>query len=163
VRNTGPVQEQRVANGELGRLEKIEGAQFTVELDGGRRVSFDSALFRHLDHGYAVTSYASQGQTVDRVIVSADTGQSEVLLNQRTGYVAVSRAREDATIYTNSRDELGAALDRPAAKQVGLEAVEQAARLDPHAGTRDVGEPTDRITAVNCQQPFVGRQLAVGC
>jgi hypothetical protein len=151
-----PFQEQRVANGELGRLEKIEGTQFTVEMDGGRRVSFDSTQFRHLDHGYAVTSYSSQGQTVDRVIVKADTRESEALLNQRTGYVAVSRAREDALIYTNSKDELGAALDREVDKQMGLEAVAQIARGGPDAGSYDTIKPNNRGREVHADGHSVG-------
>jgi len=127
-----------------------------VELDGGRKVGFDSTQFRHLDHGYAVTSYASQGQTVDRVILNADTKEPEVLLNQRTGYVAVSRAREDALIYTNSREELGTALDRAEDKQVALEAVEQATRIGPHAGTHDVAKPPDKGNEVNAGSHSLG-------
>jgi hypothetical protein len=86
---------------------------------------------------------------VDRVIVNADTQESEMLLNQRAGYVAVSRAREDAVIYTNSQDELGAALDRAADKQMGLEAVELVTRTEPHALTHDVAKPVDSTTEIN--------------
>ena len=107
-----PLSEHRVANSELGIVEQIEGKQFTVALDDGRRVRFDAGGFRHLDHGYAVTSYSSQGETVDRVIINANTNEPDVLLNQRMSYVAVSRAREDAVVYTNSEVELGEALDR---------------------------------------------------
>ncbi|MBA3712386.1 MAG: ATP-binding domain-containing protein [Pyrinomonadaceae bacterium] len=115
-----------MADSELGRIEQIEGQQFTVALDDGRRVRFDAGEFRHLDHGYAVTSYSSQGQTVERVIITANTTEPEVLLNQRMSYVAVSRAREDAVVYTNSEAELGAALDRQVDKQMALEAVHEA-------------------------------------
>ena len=120
-----PAHELKVANGELGTLEKIENGRFTVMLDGGRRVDFDARAFPHLDHGYAVTSYSSQGQTVDRVIVNADTRESNLLLNQRMGYVALSRAREDARVYTDSAEELGAALDRQVHKQMALEALRE--------------------------------------
>ncbi len=105
-----PLQEHRVANSELGRIEQIEGRQFTVALDDGRRVQFDAGEFRHLDHGYAVTSYSSQGETVDRVMINANTNEPDVLLNQWMSYVAVSRAREDAVVYTNFEAELGEAL-----------------------------------------------------
>lgn len=100
-----------------------------------RRILFEDHIppVSHFDHGYAVTSYASQGQTVDRVIINADTKESAVLLNQRMIYVALSRARDEALIYTNSRDELGAALDREADKQVALEAVQQRTLVPPQA------------------------------
>lgn len=41
------------------------------------------------------------------------------------GYVAVSRAREDAIIYTNSIEELRGALDRRVDKEMALEAMQQ--------------------------------------
>ena len=47
----------------------------------------------HLDYGYAMTSYAGQGQTVDRVIVHvpAKDMASPELVNHRIGYMAVTR------------------------------------------------------------------------
>ena len=38
-----------------------------------REVELDSVKNPHLDHGYAVTSHSSQGQTADRVLIHADT------------------------------------------------------------------------------------------
>jgi ATP-dependent exoDNAse (exonuclease V) alpha subunit len=121
-----PFTEKRVANGELATIAKIGDEDLTVELDSGREVSFETEKFRHLDHGYAVTSHSSQGTTVDRVLINADTSESRLLLNDRMGYVAVSRAREDAIIYTNSIQELRGALDRRADKEMAVEAVHQA-------------------------------------
>src|SRR5204863_6562056 len=100
--------------------------EMTLKLDGGREVSFDPDHFRHVDHGYAVTSHSSQGTTVDRVLINADTSESRVLLNDRMGYVAVSRAREDAIIYANSIEELRGALDRRVDKEMAVEAVQHA-------------------------------------
>jgi hypothetical protein len=50
-----------------------------------------------------------------------------MLLNDRMGYVAVSRAREDAIIYTNSIEELRSALDRRVGKETALEATRETA------------------------------------
>jgi len=97
-----------------------------VALDSGREISFEPDKFRHLDHGYAVTSYSSQSQTVDRVLVNADANESDLLLNQRMGYVAVSRARDEAIIFTNSSEQLRTALDRSVDKEMAVEAL----RLD---------------------------------
>ena len=44
------------------------------------------------------------------------------------GYVAVSRAREDAVIYTNSIEELRSALDRRVDKEMAVEAVSESAQ-----------------------------------
>jgi hypothetical protein len=118
-----PFTEKRVANGELGTITKIEDEEMAISLDGGCEVSFEAKKFRHIDYGYAVTSYSSQGQTVDRVLINADAQESELLLNQRMGYVALSRAKEDAIIFTNSIEELKGALDRKVDKEMALEAV----------------------------------------
>lgn len=120
-----PYAEQRVANGELGTIKHINDEEYTVALDGGREISFGADKFRHIDHGYAVTSHSSQGQTVDRVLVNADAKESDFLLNQRMGYVAVSRAREEAMIFTNSTELLTASLDRSVNKEMAIEALRQ--------------------------------------
>ncbi|MGZ5435648.1 MAG: ATP-dependent DNA helicase, partial [Pyrinomonadaceae bacterium] len=117
-----PFVEKRIANGELGSIAKIEEDKFRVALDSGREVSFEIEKYRHIDHGYAVTSHSSQGQTVDRVLVNADARESQLLLNDRMGYVAISRAREDAIIYTNSIVDLREALDRRVDKEMALDA-----------------------------------------
>jgi conjugative relaxase-like TrwC/TraI family protein len=117
-----PYQPARVANGELGTLEKIERGALTVALDSGRSVSFPVESNRHLDYGYAVTSHSAQGQTVNRVLVNADTRELDKLLNQRMAYVAASRATLDAHIYTDSDERLSTALARQVDKSTALEA-----------------------------------------
>jgi ATP-dependent exoDNAse (exonuclease V) alpha subunit len=52
-----PFTEKRVANGELAVVEKIGDEELTVKLDSGREVTFNTETFRHIDHGYAVTSH----------------------------------------------------------------------------------------------------------
>jgi ATP-dependent exoDNAse (exonuclease V) alpha subunit len=126
VQFRAPFAEKRIANGGLANIAKIGDEELTVKLDSGREVSFEKDNFRHIDHGYAVTSHSSQGTTVDRVLINADTSESRILLNDRMGYVAVSRARGDAIIYTNSIEELRGALDRRVDKEMAVEAVHQA-------------------------------------
>jgi ATP-dependent exoDNAse (exonuclease V) alpha subunit len=125
VQFRAPFTEKRIANGELATIAKIGDENLTAKLDSGREVSFEKDNFRHIDHGYAVTSHSSQGTTVDRILINADTSESRVLLNDRMGYVAVSRAREDAIIYTNSIAELRSALDRRVDKEMALEATKE--------------------------------------
>jgi conjugative relaxase-like TrwC/TraI family protein len=61
----------------------------------------------HLDHGYAVASHSSQGQTAERVLIHVDTElAAKDLLNRRRAYVAVSRGQWDAQIFTNNRGKL---------------------------------------------------------
>jgi ATP-dependent exoDNAse (exonuclease V) alpha subunit len=74
--------------------------------------------FPHLDHGYAVTSYSSQGQTAERVLVHADTQLgAKDLLNSRMAYVSISRGQWDAQIFTDSLERLPKALGHDVSHQ----------------------------------------------
>lgn len=123
VQFTAPSNELHVANREMGSIEKIGGAgDLQLRLDSGRAVTFNMKQNPHLDYGYAVTSQSSQGQTANRVLVHVDTEQAgEKLVNQRLAYVAISRGRYDAQIYTNDASRLGDALSRDISKAVALE------------------------------------------
>jgi len=113
VQFTAPNREQHIANRELGTIDKIDpDGNLKVRLDSGRTVTFNILENRHIDHGYAVTSHSSQGQTADRVLVHVDTEQGEKLVNQRLAYVAISRGRYDAQIYTNDKTGLAEQLSR---------------------------------------------------
>ena len=59
------------------------------------------AYVRKVALGYASTSHAAQGSTVDRVIVNIDSRRGVDLINERQLYVSISRARADAHIYTD--------------------------------------------------------------
>ena len=61
--------------------------------------------FGHLSQGYCVTSHASQGVTVDKVFIGI-SAESFPATFERTAYVAITRAREMAQIFTDDRNEL---------------------------------------------------------
>ena len=114
VQFTAPNREQHIANRELGTIEQIDSrGNLQIRLDSGRAVAFNIRENRHIDHGYAVTSHSSQGQTADSVLIHVDTGGGgEKLINRRLAYVAVSRARHDAQIYTSDKSHLTEGLSR---------------------------------------------------
>jgi ATP-dependent exoDNAse (exonuclease V) alpha subunit len=123
VQFTSPYKEQHVANRELGTIEKIDASgNVKLRLDSGRSVAFNIKENPHLDYGYAVTSHSSQGQTANRVLVHVDTERgTEKLVNRRLAYVALSRGRYDAQIYTNDRSQLTEQLCRDVTRQTAME------------------------------------------
>jgi ATP-dependent exoDNAse (exonuclease V) alpha subunit len=107
---------------ELGTIERLSNAgNLEIRLDSGREVRFTISEHPHLDHGYAVTSHSSQGQTADRVLIHVDTDKSELLVNNRFAYVSVSRGQYDAQIYTNDRSELARNLSRDNSQRTATE------------------------------------------
>jgi conjugative relaxase-like TrwC/TraI family protein len=123
VQFTAPNREQHIANRELGTIEKMDSSgNVQVHLDSGRSVAFNIKENPHLDYGYAVTSYSSQGQTADRVLIQIDTEQAgEKLVNRRLAYVAVSRGRYDAQLYTNDKRHLTEQLSRDVSHRSAIE------------------------------------------
>ena len=108
------------ANGKdkSGKHKLNNGSEYTVKdftaggdivLTNGWIVAKD---FGYLSHGYVGTSHASQGKTVDRVLIAMG-GESLPAINAEQFYVSVSRGRESAGLYTNlSPDELRKAIQR---------------------------------------------------
>jgi conjugative relaxase-like TrwC/TraI family protein len=112
-----------VKNRDLGMVERIDGSSMTVRMDGdnARTLTFDTSEMRHFDHGYAVTSHSSQGLTTDRVLVNMDTTTHPELINTRFAYVSVSRASQDARIYTNDVATLAERLSTDISKASAVE------------------------------------------
>jgi ATP-dependent exoDNAse (exonuclease V) alpha subunit len=123
IQFTAPNRDQRIANRELGTMEEIDDAgNLRIRLDSGRAIAFNIRENPHLDYGYAVTSHSSQGQTADRVLIHVDTDHGgEKLINRRLAYVAVSRGRYDAQIYTNDKAALAEGLGRDVSHRSALE------------------------------------------
>ena len=101
-----------------GKHRLINGALLTVQgftkrgdiiVNHGWVIDRD---FGHLTHGYCITSHASQGVTVDKVFIGMSS-ESIPATTERTGYVAITRGREQVQIFTNDRNELLHALTRP--------------------------------------------------
>jgi conjugative relaxase-like TrwC/TraI family protein len=151
VQFTAPHKEQHVANRELGTIEKMdESGNLQLRMDSGRSVAFNVKEHPHLDHGYAVTSHSSQGQTADRVLVHVDTEQAgEKLVNRRLAYVAVSRGRYDAQLYTNDKSHLTEQLSRDVSHR---SAMEPAAQKIEQTST-----PTQAVQQAVAQGHSVGR------
>lgn len=94
-----------------GQHRLSNGALFTVEgfTPQGDILVHDGWVidreFGHLTHGYVATSHASQGATVNKVFVAIDS-ESMKATDQRTAYVAVTRGKEQAVIFTDDHVEL---------------------------------------------------------
>ncbi|PYU86197.1 MAG: hypothetical protein DMG08_30240 [Acidobacteria bacterium] len=62
--------------------------------------------FRHFCHGYVVTSHKAQGRTHDQVVIAAEQ------LDPKAAYVACSRGRHQARIFTPEKAHLLEGLQR---------------------------------------------------
>jgi conjugative relaxase-like TrwC/TraI family protein len=126
------------ANGKdkTGKQDLTNGTLLTVKgftrhgdviADNGRIIARD---WGHIAHGYAVTSHASQGKTVDKVLIGLSS-DSFPAASQRSFYVQATRGREKAEIFTDDKAALLQAVRRP---DQPLSAMELAKRRRPVHG-----------------------------
>lgn len=100
--------EHRLSNGSMFTIEGFT-KRGDIVIDHGWVIDRD---FGHLTHGYVVTSQASQGVTVDKVFIGASS-ESFPATGERTAYVAVTRGKEQAVIFTDDKEAFLKAVTRP--------------------------------------------------
>lgn len=88
-----------------------------IRLSNGATISKDYANFTH---GYVMTSHASQGKTVDKVIISQSSASFRASSKEQF-YVSVSRGREAVAIYTDDKQELLNAVGRSGERRSAIE------------------------------------------
>lgn len=141
---------KKLANGSiveaLGVDEKT-GDLKVVDQDG--KVWQLPRTFKQLQHGYAVTSYASQGQTVDHVLIS--DSQSRGATSAREFYVSISRGRQSVTLLTSDKESL-----RDHIQSLGERDLASDLQL------RDPSKLPEIISAIEPRRPALGASKVIG-
>jgi ATP-dependent exoDNAse (exonuclease V) alpha subunit len=91
---------RKLANGELVTIKEVH-ADGRIALEDGRVLPKD---YRQFVHGYAVTSYAAQGKTVDYVLFSDSAVRAAT--NDQQWYVTISRGRKGVQVFTSDKIQL---------------------------------------------------------
>ena len=106
-----------------GNLYGVKG----FDKSGNIKLSNASTLskdFGNFAHGYTVTSHASQGKTVDKIIISQSSLSSKAASMEQF-YVSVSRGKEEIAIYTDDKNELLKNVSNSAARTSATDLVEK--------------------------------------
>lgn len=97
--------------GKIGKARLNNGAVYQVEgFTRAGDIRFTNGFvvpknYGHLTYGYASTSHAAQGKTVDKVFVAM--GQDALAAASREQfYVSVSRGRESVKLYTDDKEAM---------------------------------------------------------
>jgi conjugative relaxase-like TrwC/TraI family protein len=109
-------------NGELVEVKRVAGE--TIILTDGRTIPAD---YRTFTHGYAVTSHAAQGKTVDEVLVVASS-RSLPAVHQQQFYVSISRGRERCQIFTDDAERLRSHVTHSSERLAAVEVVPRFSR-----------------------------------
>jgi hypothetical protein len=110
---------KKFVNGELVEVKRLAGE--AIILTDGRTIPEN---YRTFTHGYAVTSHAAQGKTVDEVLVVASS-RSLPAVHQEQFYVSISRGRERCQVFTDDAELLRSHVTHSSARLAAVEAMPQ--------------------------------------
>ncbi|MHB1721762.1 MAG: MobF family relaxase [Acidiferrobacter sp.] len=113
-------QERGITNGDRATIVQ-SGSELHAVFDKGGVVTLDPAKPEHLEYAYATTVHSAQGATCDRVIVAAPSDSMTATAEQ--GYVALSRARQDAVVFTDDKTALAEKWGMERTKENAMEVV----------------------------------------
>ncbi|HVZ64191.1 MAG TPA: MobF family relaxase [Opitutaceae bacterium] len=123
-----------IANGELVTVRRVAAdGSLTVE-DDRLTVKTLSPQQRLFNRGYAVTSYASQGKTVDTVLVA--DASCRAATNRNQWYVSISRGRKRVIVFTDNKAELRASIEQSGDRGLALEMKLSPPESSTHQGLR---------------------------
>ncbi len=92
-----------VKNGETGIVQNIDkDGNLQVVDKEGKVTSFNTQNYSYIDRGYAVTNHKAQGQTSGNVFAFVESKSQSF----NSFYVAVTRAKNNLQIYTDSKENL---------------------------------------------------------
>lgn len=117
--NGKSVEGTRLNNGELVTVREVapDGSLVVEGVKSTRKTLAPSQ--RLLVRGYAVTSYGSQGKTVDTVIMSDAANRAATNANQ--WYVTISRARKNVLVFTPDKSALRAQVQQAGKSELALD------------------------------------------
>ncbi len=98
--------EKGLKNGYLGEIKSVDGQQAIISFKNAGEMSIDLKDNKHWDLGYATTIFSAQGATFKNVMINAESWRRN-LMNLKTFYVGISRAKESAFVYTDDAKKLG--------------------------------------------------------
>jgi len=134
---------QLKGNGETGTGRKLANGELvtvkSVSSDGRIRLADGRILekhYREFVRGYAVTSYASQGKTVDYVLFADSAVKAAT--NDQQWYVTTSRGRKGIRIFTSDRLQLRESVVRSGRRTLALELACESERIEEQNARRRV-------------------------
>jgi hypothetical protein len=155
----------RLNNGTIFDVEGFTGAG-DIRLTNGTVIPKDYGSFTH---GFVVTSHASQGKTVDKVLVALGS-DSFAAANREQLYVSVSRGRESVKLYTDDKERVFEAVQGTSARLSATELMQaqntellhqkatarrrqaQLRQMRSHNGRRERNAARDLVEALNKYQ-----------
>ncbi|SAL07121.1 ATPase AAA [Caballeronia calidae] len=144
-----------LANGDRFTVKEIREKAIIAE-GNGRRITLDAEHAMYAALAYASTVHSAQGLTSDKVLINLET--RSLTTAKDVYYVAVSRARYVAEIFTDDAKRLPAAVSREADKTAALEI----SQLQRHAEKAHAHHGPDYTAPRTTGKERSGPDIAIG-
>jgi conjugative relaxase-like TrwC/TraI family protein len=113
--NSASADGRKLANGEIVAIADF-APDGSIRLEDGRTLP---PTYRQFLRGYAVTSYGSQGKTVDHVLFADSAVRAAT--NAEQWYVTISRGRKSVRIFTSDKTQLRESAQRSGHRELALD------------------------------------------
>ncbi|HVT94088.1 MAG TPA: MobF family relaxase [Bryobacteraceae bacterium] len=117
--NGESVEGKRFANGELVTVRHVKKNGALVVSDDSGETKTLAPSQRVFVRGYAVTSYGSQGKTVDTVLFADAASRAATNANQ--WYVSITRGRKRVLVFTADKAELRETIVRAGDRELAID------------------------------------------
>ncbi|MBP9777687.1 MAG: conjugative relaxase [Rickettsiaceae bacterium] len=102
---TNTIKKEGLKNGDKGEVADIVKKSAFVKFENGTSKWINTDKLKNFDYAYAATAHIAQGMTFDRVFAMVESWRKN-LINQKSFYVIISRARHKTKIYTDNITKL---------------------------------------------------------
>ena len=143
--------ERGVRNGQMVTVAAIDAkGTATLKDTSGNEITVELSGQQYLDYALVSTTYSSQGKTADQVLVAVDSTISKEGL-----YVAVSRAKQNLSLYTADREQLFKRAERSTAKENPSDYLTLLKLVNPDAQNEKAADPARDVRSAD-QSEYLG-------
>lgn len=157
TRNGFDLQKKDLLNGQMFEVLKVSNSGKIQLQNIISKTEYEvNKDFGHLSHAYCITSHASQGKSVDQVLI-AQPAATFPATSSKQFYVSVSRGRDGVRIYTDKKKELMEHAAKLGDRQSAIELVSGKADTDLiHQQIRD--KINKELPKTNPKHPMKGEK-----
>ena len=100
-------------NSQQATVERLSEKAVRLQLGDDRRIELDldSRTMRKIDLAYAINAYSVQGLTTANAVIAMDS-REKLLASSRNLHVAVTRVADQMSLFVDSAEGLGRAVER---------------------------------------------------
>lgn len=133
TKNGSDKQQKRLDNGQLFDVLSINKAgEIKCRNKESKTTYILNSDYGHIDHAYCSTSHSTQGKTCDEILISLPASVFPAT-DSKLVYVAVSRGRDMATIYTDDKEQLLQYAERSGDRMSALELLAKTKTRQPYS------------------------------